>query len=66
VVVLEHATEPLSAFDFSISGSCIIARLNQLIAQSLMVPFGVIMLDVFTHGVLQWLSSEEDHAIETF
>ena len=43
MVVLQHATESLTALDFAISGSCIIARLNQLIAQSLMVPFGVVM-----------------------
>ena len=53
MVVLEHATESLSAFDPVSDGIRIIDCLNQLIAKSLMVPFGVEMLDVFTHGVLQ-------------
>ena len=53
MVVLEHATEPLSAFDPASDGIKIIDWLNQLIVQSLMVPFGVVMLHVFTHGVLQ-------------
>ena len=53
MVVLEHATESLSAFDPARDGIKIIDWLNQFIAQSLMVPFGVVMLDVFTHGVLQ-------------
>ena len=53
VVVLEHATESFSAFDPASDGISIIDWLNQLIAQSLMVPFGVVMLHVFTHGVLQ-------------
>ena len=52
VVVLQHATESLTAFDFAITGSSIFARLNQLIAESLMVPFGMVMFDVFTKGVL--------------
>ena len=34
-------------------GSSIIDRLNQLIAEFLMVPFAMVVIDVFTHGVLQ-------------
>jgi hypothetical protein len=53
VVVLQPATESFSAFDAASDGISIIHWLNQLIAQSLMVPFCVVMLDVFANGVLQ-------------
>ena len=53
MVVLQHATKTLSAFDSASNGISILGWLNQLIAQSLMVSFGVVMLDLFTHGVLQ-------------
>ena len=53
MVVLEHATESLSAFDPASDGIRTIDWLNQLIAQSLMVAFGMVMFDVFTYGVLQ-------------
>jgi len=53
VVVLEQATEPFSAFDPASDGISIIDWINQLIDQSLMVAFGVVVIDVFTHGVLQ-------------
>ena len=53
MVVLEHATESLSAFDPASDGIKIIDWLNQLIAKSLMVPFGMVVLHVFPHSVLQ-------------
>ncbi len=52
MVIVEHATESLTAFDLA-HDDFIIDRLNQFIAQSLMVSLLVIVLDVFTHGVLQ-------------
>ena len=51
MVILQHATKSLSAFDPASDGIKIIDWLNQLIAQSLMVPFGVVVLDV--HGWLR-------------
>ena len=53
MVVLEHATESFTAFDPASDGTRIIDRLDQFIAKSLMVPFGMIVLDEFTHGILQ-------------
>ena len=45
VIELEHATESLPAFDPASDGISIIHWLNQVIAESLMVPFGVVVLD---------------------
>lgn len=53
MVELEHAPKSLTAFDPAITGSSLFARLNQLITESLMIPFGMIVRDVFTHCVLQ-------------
>ena len=66
MVELEHATKSLTAFDPASDGVTITGWLNQLIAESLMVPFGMIVLDVFTHGVLQRPLSEENHPVEAF
>ena len=53
MVVLEHATKPFSALDLSRNGIDIIARIDEFIAEPLMIPLAVVMLDVFTNGVLE-------------
>lgn len=53
VVVLQHATESLTAFDLTCNGIDPFLSPDEFVAQSLMVPFAMVMLDVFTHGVLQ-------------
>ena len=53
VVVLQHATKPFMAFDFSGNDFSILAWLDELITKSLMIPFCMVVLDLFTHGVLQ-------------
>ena len=53
VVVLEHATESFSALDFTSDGTNILIRLDEFIAEALMVSLAMIMLDVFTNGVLK-------------
>ena len=64
MVVLEQATESITTFYAASDGVTITGWFNQLIAQSLMVSFGMVMLDVFTHGMLQRPLSEEDHPVE--
>ena len=53
MVVLERATESLTTFDPASDGVPIIHWFNQLIAKSLMVSFGMVVLHVFPHSVLQ-------------
>jgi hypothetical protein len=53
VVVPQHATKSLTAFDPASNGISIILWLNQLIAEPLMISLAVVMLDVFTNGVLE-------------
>ena len=64
VVVLEQTTKSFTAFDFASNRTSITVRLNQLIAESLMIPLTVVMLDVFTNGLLERSPSEEDHTIK--
>ncbi len=53
MVVLQHATEPFSVLGLSRNGIDIIARIDEMVAQTLMVSLAVVMLDVFTIGVLE-------------
>ena len=53
MVVLEHATESFSALNLSRNGIDIIARIDELVAEALMVSLGMIVLDVFTNCVLK-------------
>ena len=45
VVVLQHATESFSALDLSRNGIDIIARIDELVAEALMVSLAMIMLE---------------------
>jgi len=51
VVVPQHATKPLAARDVTSDGTDIVARLNQLIGKSLMIPLRAVMLGVLTQGM---------------
>ena len=53
MVVLEHATESFSALDLTSDGIDIIARIDEPVAEALVVSLAVVMLDVFTNGVLK-------------
>ena len=53
MVVLQHATESFSAFDSARDGTDICGRLDELIAEPLMIPLAVVVLDVLMHGVLK-------------
>ena len=45
MVVLEHATKPFSALDLSRNGIDIMARIDECIAETLMVSLAMIMLN---------------------
>ena len=53
MVELQHATKSLLTFNVAGSGTNILTRFNQLIAQSLMVPLRVVMLHILTNGLLK-------------
>jgi hypothetical protein len=53
VVVLQHATEPFSALDLTSDGTNILIRINEMVAQALMISLAMIVLDVFTNCVLK-------------
>ena len=50
VVVLQHATESFSALDLTSDGTNILIRLDEMVAQALMISLGMIVLDVFTNA----------------
>ena len=53
VVILRHATKPFTACDSAHDRIRMVIRLNEFIAQSLMVSLLVIVFDVFMHRVLK-------------
>ena len=66
MVVLERATKPFPAFDPASDDSSTMDWLDQLIAESLMIPLTVVMLDVFTNGLLERSPSEENYPGKKF
>ena len=61
--MLEHAAEPLLALHLPDYG-LFIRRLNRHVADALMRPFGVVVLDVLSNDVSKLLLSEEDHLVQ--
>ena len=53
MVVLKHATKSFTALNLASNRTSITVRLNQLIAEDLMIPLAVIVLDIFTNCVLK-------------
>ena len=50
MVVLQHVTESFAARDLTSDGTNILIRLDELVAQALMISLGMIVLDVFTNA----------------
>ena len=53
VVVLQYRTESFSALDGASNSTSILIRINEMVAEALMVSLGMIVLDVFTNCVLK-------------
>jgi hypothetical protein len=52
VVVLQQATEPFSARNVT-SMTNLVARFDQIVVQPLMIPLGLVVLDVFSDRSFQ-------------
>ena len=63
VVVLQQPTEPLPARNVTRMTN-LVARFDQSVVQSLMIPLPVVVLDVFSDRSFEWSLTKEDHAIE--
>ena len=64
MVVSQHATESFSTADFTLVAADQIVRLYDLIVESLMISFGVIMCQELTNCITQRMLTEEDHSVE--
>ena len=53
MVVFQQATESITAFDVASNKADFIAGVNDLVLESLVVSFLVVMREVFAHGVTQ-------------
>ena len=50
MVGLQHATESFTALDLTSDGTNILIRINEMVAQALMISLAMIVLDVFTNS----------------
>jgi hypothetical protein len=66
MVEVEHAAKTLTATNASVIGNISRTRSDQPVAQSLMVPFFVIMLYELRHRTTQRRLSDENHPIQAF
>ncbi len=65
MVILKHTTESLTALDLARDGTDLFVWLDDLVVQSLMIAFGVIVLNEIGHGSFQRSLAKEDHAVKT-
>ena len=61
---MEQTTESFVTSDVTVRPANFVARLNQSIAQALVIPFRVIVLEELTNGSSRSFLPEEDHAIQ--
>lgn len=54
--MIQHATEPLTARDAAAVGCVLVRRHNQLVAEALVIAFGMIVRDEFRHELAQMTS----------
>src|SRR5262249_15337005 len=65
VIVVQHATQPLTTLDLSRASKVAGFGTDELVSQSLMIALAVIMSNEVLNGFPQRLLAEEDHAIQT-
>ena len=66
MIVLQDAAESFTTFDRTGDRTDVVAGLDKLAIEPLMISFSVMMLDVLADSSLQRLMPEEDHVFETF
>ena len=66
VVVSQQPTKALMAFNFTVSFADFLARIDDLVAQPLMISFAVKMRKELADSISQRRFAEEDHPIQAF
>ena len=64
MVVIQQPAQTLATLDVARVAGDFISRLDDLIAQSLVVAFFVVVSEVSGHSTTQRPLAEEDHAVE--
>ena len=62
IIVPQHTTEPLTAFDVANNLTHFVSRFDDLIVEPLMVSLGMIMLEESVDSSSQRFLTEEDHS----
>ena len=58
MVILQHATESFAAHNLSRNGTDSFLRLDELVAQTLMISLGMIVLNEIGNSSLKWTIAE--------
>ena len=66
MVIAQHAAEALAARDRTGGQPDCASGVDERVVEPLMVALGVVMGEVFGHGLAQGVFAEKDHAVEAF
>lgn len=64
MIVLEQSAKPLSTFDLSVNASDFFTRLNDRVAQSLVIALMLVVLQELIDRIAHRTLPEEDHTIQ--
>ena len=66
VIIAQQAAEPFAAIEDALRASDFVSRFDQLVVETLMMAFVVIVSRELAQGVAQRPITEGDHAVQTF
>ncbi len=66
MIVPQHAAKPFTTFNLTITLANFVTRPDDLVAPTLVISLGMIMIDVRTDSPSHGLLAEQNDSIETF
>ncbi len=66
MVVPRHPAQPLATFDLAYDLPDLISGIDDLVVESPMNSFMMIMREILANGVSQHVLAEEDHSVQTY
>jgi hypothetical protein len=66
VVVLQKPVKPFTTLNVAIGSADVVARIDQLVAQRLVISFAMIMEEELAYSISQRSLTEEDESVEAF
>ena len=66
VIILEHPSEPFTAVDVSDILADLLSGRDDLVVETLMISFGVVVLQIRNRSPSQRILTKEDHSVQRF